>query len=455
MSELLFSDTITALATPPGLGGIAVIRLSGPDTLHIIKKLTRKSDFIPRYASNATIYEPQSGEIVDKLIITFFKGPNSYTGEDLAEISAHGGQAIIQQILTLLYQMGAREAKPGEFTRRAVLNGKMDLNQAEAVLDLIHAKTAQYKKNAVTIFQGSLSKIISGVHHILKTLAITLEYELDFNEDEINHLSIEQIQQQILNASQKLETLANSYRYGKILRDGINVTIIGAPNVGKSSLLNRILMEERAIVSDIPGTTRDYIVGEFEYKGLAFNIIDTAGLRDSDDPLESIGQTYTYKHIDEAQIILYMTDIYEKNPEIAISRFVKNSQDKTVILIINKLDLAEKKNFDYMNMPFPTIAMSIKYDETITPLLEMVYRYALPESILSYPFYITREWQYRNIKNALHHLNNAKHISSKHFTADIIAYETRSALECLSDLVGDYRSDDTINHIFSQFCVGK
>jgi tRNA modification GTPase len=455
VSELLYSDTITALATAVGSGGIAVIRLSGPDTLFIIKKLSRKNDFIPRYASYAAIYDIDSKEPIDNLIITFFKAPHSYTGEDLAEISAHGSPVIIQQILQQLYKLGARQARPGEFTRRAVFNNKMDLNQAEAVLDLIQAKTKRYQQNALHLFEGQLSSAIKDIHTTLHRLTVTLEYELDFNEDEISPLTKDEITQQLQKAIYSLLQLFHSYKYGKILRDGLSIAIVGSPNVGKSTLLNRILQEDRAIVSDVPGTTRDYIIGEFQYKGLPFRIIDTAGLRDTEDPLEHIGQKFTYKHIDNADIILFLTDARTANPDNEIFSHIKDIKNKKIILVQNKKDLLTTSLAHGDNSTFPSLLVSLKEDPNIDTLLESLYQHAIPQSQNTYPFYITREWQYQNIGHALDHLQNAFTLCNENFSADIIAYECRSALDYLSDLIGKYHTEDTLDSIFQQFCVGK
>jgi tRNA modification GTPase len=458
-------DTICALSTPNGSGAIAVIRLSGTKAFSISKKI-----FAPRKASVDLELAPShavyfgcimSGkEIVDEVLLSIFRAPNSYTAEDIVEISCHGSVYIQQQILQLLLANGARLAKPGEYTKRAFMNGKMDLSQAEAVADLIAANSSSAHHLAIQQMRGGFSTKIKELRTRLLNFASLIELELDFSEEDVEFADRTQLFSLLDTLETETSRLVESFRVGNVLKNGIPVAIVGKTNVGKSTLLNALLNEERAIVSEIPGTTRDTIEDTLVLNGKMFRFIDTAGLRESDDIIENYGIERTLQKLDQAAIVLYVFDlneitIEELNETLADLATQFNLGEKKVILIGNKTDELVEIPHHFVNLvEHETIFISAKRKENINLIIDSLLKTIentdnIPETI------VTNLRHFEALSLALEDIKRIKEAFADKVPSDLIATDIKRALYHLGSISGEVTSDEILNNIFGNFCIGK
>jgi tRNA modification GTPase len=460
--KIIPNDTICALATPPGQGAIAVIRLSGKDAFRITAGIFRdkngkKKDFskLKSHTLHFGIITDED-QAIDEVLVSVFKSPHSYTSEDTIEISCHGSLYIQQQLLQLLIKNGARAAQPGEFTLRAFLNGKMDLSQAEAVADLIATQDEAIHRIALQQLRGGFSSEIKVLRESLINFAALVELELDFAEEDVEFANRVQLKNLVIELQNKVSTLLNSFSSGNVLKNGIPVVIAGKPNVGKSTLLNALLNEERAIVSEIAGTTRDVIEDELVIEGYRFRFLDTAGIRHTEDIIEKIGVERTMEQIVKASIIIYMEDGSKVTPElVSAERTAMASQLLPVqhlITVINKEDLIDaKQKALYDNVLFISAKKQVGLNQLKTALLEQV---KLTTATGNDNLVINARHA-----AALNESNNEllRIISGidEKLSTDLLAFHIRQALQHLSEITGDIYTDDLLAHIFSKFCIGK
>ena len=453
MTAFNYQDTIAAISTPPGVGGLAVIRLSGPGSRDIALKALDVTSLIVRYAHFSRIVDPRSFEIVDEVVVTYFKAPASYTGEDIVEISCHGGYAAAPAILELFYNLGARPALPGEFTRRAFINGKMDLLQAEAVADLIHAMSESGKKIASRTLDGKLSDKVSSLRNELVDIASILELELDFSEQEITTLDRNMISKKIKAAQDHIKELYDSYSVGKIQREGALVPIAGRPNAGKSSLLNALLEEERAIISHIPGTTRDTIEESFVHDGVAFRLVDTAGLRKTEDPIEKIGTDRAKKILRQADLILLVVDLSNTNDLEFEKSFLSEYSNLPVIVVYNKYDLGYGlPSLDHEHSISISALKHLHTKDLIIMMSDLINKYF---NIGGETVAITKKRHKNALNIALEALNRTLEALNNDMSNEFLALDIKESINALDDITGQTTSEDVLNNIFDQFCIGK
>jgi len=447
---------IFAPATLVGESGITVIRLSGKDTFSLISNCLSRSyaGFQPadidHYASHTTHhgYLFGGGDFVDEVVVTFFKAPNSYTGEDVAEISTHGGSYIYRKVSDLLIKLGAFHAEPGEFSKRAYLNGKMDLAQAEAVADLIKAKTDQANKLALQQLTGKFSNKIKELREDLINYCSLLELELDFSEEGIDLVEKDVLLEKVNKLIAKFDSLTQSYESGKIIKNGVNLAIIGRPNVGKSSIFNYFLDENRAIVSDIPGTTRDYLEEPLIMGGIQFNLVDTAGIRETKDVIEKEGVRRSKVKIEEADIVLEVDDV--TNSDIEITRFSETDNSSKTIKVINKIDLMPGK----LNSALAVSAksgekMDVLEGAIIAKAKELIGKNNQSDVI------ITNERHRDCLLKSCEYLVNARNQIQHGGGNELISFEIRAAMDSISEIIGKTANVDILNNIFARFCIGK
>lgn len=455
MKTSLFQDTIAAIATPPGIGGIAVLRISGPDAYKETLKFLNKINLRPRVATFSSFLSKNKRRVIDHVIATYFSSPNSYTGEDVVEISCHGGEFISRYILEELVGGNIRLAGPGEFTRRAFVNGKMDLLQAEAVADMIHATSDRAQKNALLLLDGRLSLQIEEIRSQLLELTTIIELELDFSEHEIIETPRAILEKKLSSSWERLDTLTLGINNGRLIREGVKVAIIGKPNAGKSSLLNAMLQEDRAIISDTPGTTRDTIEEYYHFGGVLYRLIDTAGLGDSHDSVEQLGQERTKRQISLADIVLIIIDV-RRGPDYTFEEnIIQTIRHKPVIVVFNKSDLMSstpQHPFDENN----SLYVSAKYGTNINGLMEKVHstvaqRYHIQDESV----YISHSRHQNALALAMENITKAIAGMAHGLTYDFISYDIREAIDALGLITGDIRSEDILNEIFSHFCIGK
>jgi len=445
-------ETISALATASGTGAISVIRISGKDTFKIVDKLFKGAKPISEVQSHTIHYGKivNNNEIIDDVLVSVFRNPNSYTGEDSVEISTHGSQYIVQQILKLLLENGTRSAEPGEFTKRAFLNGKMDLSQAEAVADVISARTEASARGARNQLDGLLSSKIEILKSGLINAASLIELELDFAEEDLEFLPEEKILATIDKTYTEIEALLATYNFGKIIRDGVNVAIVGQTNVGKSSLLNYLLKESRAIVSNIPGTTRDVIREEISIDGVLFKFYDTAGIRNTSDSVENEGVKRSRKVLSESDIVVFVTDSEEYDEKL-LNEIIDVVSKERVILLRNKIDLIEKlepNKFD--------VSISAKTGEGIAEFLRLLkLKVFRTNNYTEKTTIISNIRHFNALKNTLEHLDNARESIENKMTGEFISVDLRNAISSLGEIIGEVTSEDILNNIFSNFCIGK
>ncbi|AOR24879.1 tRNA uridine-5-carboxymethylaminomethyl(34) synthesis GTPase MnmE [Clostridium taeniosporum] len=452
-------DTICGIATPIGEGGISIIRISGSKALDIISKifisknnidLKKMKTYTMRYGH---IIELESKDIIDEVIISYMKGPHSYTTEDIIEINCHGGVISTNSVMNQVIKAGARVAEPGEFTKRAFLNGRIDLSQAEAVIDIIKAKTDLSMKSAIMQSGGALSKQIKDIRqYLLDTLAL-IEYGVDFTEDdeEIDETLIIRVKDGIKSTILKIEELLRGADEGKIIRDGLNIVIVGKPNVGKSSLLNVLLKEKRAIVTDIPGTTRDIIEEYLNIDGIPIKITDTAGIRETEDTVEKIGVERSREKIEEADLIILILDS-SRNLEDEDKEIINTIKDKNHVVLLNKTDLDRKMEEINLNNQ---INISAKTGYGINELKEKIKELFFSGDINNESLIVSnvrhKQALYRSLENCEVALDK---VNANEFL-DLISIYVTSAMKALGEITGDELEEDVLNKIFSEFCVGK
>jgi tRNA modification GTPase len=465
MYRLPGNDTICAISTPPGLGAISVIRLSGPAAIDISKKIFHPRDKdldISRVASH-TVHFGTIGDatgLLDEVLLSIFRAPHSYTGEDVTEISCHGSPYIQQKLIELLLEQGLRLANPGEFTLRAFMNGKFDLSQAEAVADLIASHSKSSHDLAVSQMRGGFSKKIKMLRAKLIEFTSLIELELDFSEENVEFASRPDLIKLLLELEDEIALLIKSFSIGNVIKNGIPVTIIGKPNVGKSTLLNTILNEEKAIVSEIPGTTRDAIEDTIVIGEYRFRFIDTAGLHTSIDRIENLGIERTWEKIHEASIILYVFDVTEDSFDdviLAVSEFKEIAEDKSkkLVLIGNKIDKLKRLPSGFKGfVELETIFISAKRKENIYLIAESLLASVKAENLSGSPI-VSNIRHLEALQNALASINAVHAGLNSGLSPDLLTVDIRKALHHLGEITGDITTDEILGNIFGRFCIGK
>ncbi|MBO5888163.1 MAG: tRNA uridine-5-carboxymethylaminomethyl(34) synthesis GTPase MnmE [Bacteroidaceae bacterium] len=446
-------DTICALATPPG-GAIAIVRVSGPDAITVTEKIFSKS---LEKAKGYTLHFGQvtdgEGKELDEVLVSLFRAPHSYTGEDSTEISCHGSAYIVQRLLESLIKNGARQAEPGEYTMRAFMNGKLDLSQAEAVADLISSSTQATHQMAMNQLRGQFSKELAELRGQLLQLTSLLELELDFNDQDVEFANREQLTSLMEKVEKHISGLADSFQTGNAIKNGIPVAIIGAPNVGKSTLLNALVGEERAIVSNIQGTTRDLIEDTIQIDGITFRFIDTAGIRKTQDQLEQMGIERSIQAAEKAKVILFLTEKNQPFPDIEFR------DDQVVLQVINKCDLSlPSSSYLYHREPEGRLFhISAANGDGIELLRQALVREsAMPMTLDTTNTVVTNVRHYNALKQSIDALQRAKQAFESGIPTDLVAEDLRQCLHYLGEITGsEITSDDILQNIFHTFCIGK
>lgn len=447
------NDVIIALATPAGSGAISVVRLSGKKSVEIAAKVFKsKSDILT--AETHTVHYGKivnaTGETIDDVLLTVFREPHSYTGENSVEISSHGNPLIAEKIIGVFLELGARLAEPGEFTRRAFLNGKMDLAQAEAVADLINSRAEASLKGARNQLDGLLSKRVENLRRGLLEISSLIEIELDFAEEDLEFISKEKAINMIKKIVGEVDFLIDSFKFGKIVREGVNATIVGKPNVGKSSLLNYILKESRAIVSHIPGTTRDVITEEVSIDGILFKLYDTAGIRVTEDTIEKEGVKRSREAVKRSDLVLFLSDASKGFDEEIYAELLKITDEKRIIKIMNKCDLKS------VNEPRADVNLSALTGEGVDELFALMKKKTIGSSVYTErTALITNARQLQALKKSREFLERALESLQNRMSGEFVAVDLRAAMDALGEIIGKVTSDDILNNIFSNFCIGK
>jgi len=458
-------DTIIALATASGAGAIAVLRVSGPKAISVSNTLFKSIH--DKNLLNQPTHTIHLGHIVDvdrvldEVLVSIYKNPQSYTGEDVVEISCHGSSYIQQEILQLFIRNGCRSANPGEFTLRAFLNGKMDLSQAEAVADLIASDSAAAHQIAMQQMRGGFSSEIKKLREELLNFASLIELELDFSEEDVEFADRSQFEDLLQRIVKVLKYLIDSFSTGNVIKNGVPISIIGAPNVGKSTLLNALLNEDKAIVSNIAGTTRDAIEDELIIEGIKFRFIDTAGIRQTDDTVESIGIKKTFAKMAESQVIIQLIDaslISKANTADILSSLVETKAqypEKETLVVLNKMDLADKVLLSKVFSELEPLHMSAKTGTGVellkTKLLDMVHTGKLQNN----DTIITNARHYDALRLALENIQKVQDGMQSGLSGDLLAIDIREALYHFGRITGEISTDDLLGNIFANFCIGK
>lgn len=457
---MYLADTIAAVSTPVGEGGIAVIRISGPDALQILGSLFRRKKHSGGFMSHRFYYgvivSPDSGDTVDEAMCVFMRAPRSFTCEDVVEIQCHGGTLIVEQILALVLANGARLAEPGEFTRRAFLNGRIDLLQAEAVIDLIRGKTDAAVAVARHHSDGLLSAALLEIRGKVRQALALVEAYMDFPDEDIGASDTALLLLLLSDSVTLIDALIASYEEGRVIRDGVSVLIAGKPNVGKSSLLNTLLMEKRAIVTSIPGTTRDLIEEIINIKGLPVKLLDTAGIRVSEDPIESEGVNRALARIPSADLILFLLD--SSRPFDSDDKLVAESiAGSRILLVINKSDLPPVLSLPLDLKSLPSITVSTSTGEGIDALKRLISDTFLHGKAVDSREYtlLTRSRHRDTLQRVFSLLNTLCAEPDRFAHGELVALDLREALHLLGQITGETTPDDILDLIFSQFCIGK
>lgn len=455
-------DTICSLSTPYGISGIGIIRLSGPETFSIIKKIfkpaRRKTE--KKWKTHTVRYGfivDGKGKVIDEVLVTIMKAPSSYTREDMAEIGCHGGLAAINAVLSVCVQNGARLAQPGEFTKRAFINGRIDLAQAESVLDIVNAKTEKSLEISIKQLRGSLSKKVSDIRNRLLEILTILNYEIDFSDD-YGNLQENNLLENINSVIEEIKKTLKEGSSGTIFTQGIKIAIAGKPNVGKSSLLNLLVKEEKAIVSDIPGTTRDSIETTISIQGFPFTVVDTAGIREHANEIEKLGIERALKWIEKAEMVLVILDVSSGFDNLD-KRIIEKTKTKPFIIVLNKCDLPSKIDENKIRAickDAKIVRMCCINGQGIEKLNEAIIE-KMKEGLceIKEPEFFLNIRQKNSLEQALKILDEAREIISSHSTIDIIAEMIRLAMVKIDEISGKSISEEVLDEIFNRFCIGK
>ena len=470
---MMYNDSIVALATPSGAGAISIIRVSGQNAIEIgasVFKSIKNKDLTQQKTHTLHLgHIIDEGKTLDEVLISIFKGPNSYTGENTIEISCHGSTYIQQQIIQLLLRKGCRMANAGEFTLRAFLNGKLDLSQAEAVADLISSDNEASHQIAMQQMRGGFSNEIAKLREELLNFASLIELELDFAEEDVEFADRTQFHELLNRIEFVLKRLIDSFAVGNVIKNGIPVAIVGEPNVGKSTLLNALLNEERAIVSDIAGTTRDTIEDELVIGGVGFRFIDTAGIRETKDVVESIGIQKTFEKIEQAQVVLYLVNGLELMVNGALDSLIidlnktqNQYPQKTILTIINKKDLISDKiivaineKLTTNNQQLATIFISAKNKEGIDELKNQLLSFVNTGALRNNETIVTNTRHYDSLLKALDEIQKVKFGLKSNLSSDLMALDIKEALYHFGLITGQVTNDELLGNIFANFCIGK
>ena len=471
MNILYTDDTICAIATAQG-GAIGTIRVSGKEAISITDKIFTQAGGAPLserkpYTLTFGHITSENGEIVDEVLVSLFRGPHSYTGEDSTEISCHGSSYILQQVMQLLVKNGCRAAGPGEFTQRAFLNGKMDLSQAEAVADLIASTSAATHRMAMSQMRGGFSRELSALREKLLHLTSLMELELDFSDhEELEFADRSELSEIASQVETVINGLVHSFSVGNAIKNGIPVAIIGETNAGKSTLLNALLNEERAIVSDIHGTTRDVIEDTMNIDGVMFRFIDTAGIRETSDEIESIGIERSFQKLDQASIVLWVIDSTEAKAQIEAlkDKVIPRCEGKKLILVMNKCDVtpesaifvSDTEFFSPENVCMETISISAKNRKGIVELQELLVKAAALPEVTQNDVVVSNIRHYEALTHALEAIHRVQDGLEMNLSGDLVSQDLRECLFHLAEIVGgEITNDEVLGNIFRNFCIGK
>jgi tRNA modification GTPase len=456
-------DTIAAVATSPGAGGIGVVKISGPQAISIALPLLRppreRSLLRSHHLYHGSVVDPDSQKPLDEVLFSVMRAPHTYTREDVVEIQAHGSRCGLGAILALVLKRGARLAEPGEFTKRAFLNGRIDLSQAEAVIEVVNAQTAEGLELAARQLEGHLSQAIEAIRDPIKDILVAVEAAIDFPEDVDEIIQPEAfVKRMRQNVAGPLETLLEHYDEGHVYREGIAAAIIGCPNVGKSSLMNRLLQKERSIVTAVPGTTRDFIEETVNIKGIPLRLVDTAGLHDTEDALEAAGVRFTRQRLDEADLVLFMVDCSSpiSDEDMGIYDLVRN---RKTILVINKIDLGDARSAQEVAdrlQGLPWVRISALHNEGIDSLKDAVFQQVTSQSGAGdLPSVVPNLRHKVKIEKALDASRAALEGLDVRRPAELVAVDLKEALDALGEIIGVTTTEDILDQIFNRFCIGK
>ena len=461
---MIKTDNIVAIASPAGMGAISLIRVSGNDCINQIDNIFYGFDKIKlENQESHTLqlgYIKDGDEIIDKVLVTVFRNPKSYTGEDLVEISCHGSIYIQEKILQTILKNNCRIADPGEFTLRSFLNGKMDLSEAEAVADLIASNTKASHKLALNQMRGGFKNDINKLREELVNFASLIELELDFSQEDVEFANIDRLNDLVSTIEIQLTDLVKSFKIGNVIKNGLPIVIVGKPNSGKSTLLNCLLNEEKAIVSSIPGTTRDYIEDQININGIKCRFIDTAGIRKTEDKIENLGIKKTYEKIEEAEIILYLIDksiLDDKNIDdyiIEIDKIKKDFKEKEIVVLINKCDISTKILDDNL-VSLSALQISAKMGLNIDKLIERISTYMSKLNIDSHNVIVTNSRHLDLLSKTLDEIKKIKLSIKQNISSDLLSIDIKQASYFLGELTGEISNDELLGNIFSKFCIGK
>jgi tRNA modification GTPase len=453
-----FNGTIVALATPSGVGAIGVIRISGINAINIANEIFNGKDLTEQKSHTIHFGKIMDGDhTIDEVLVSIFIAPKSYTKENVVEISSHGSPYILQKIIRLLLTKGARLAKAGEFTKRAFLNGQFDLAQAEAVADLISSDSQASHMAAMNQMRGGFSRKIKTLREELIHFASMIELELDFAEEDVEFANREELISLINKLQAEIGRLIESFRYGNVLKNGVPTVIAGKPNAGKSTLLNTLLEEEKAIVSDIPGTTRDFIEDEIHIEGISFRFIDTAGIREARDKIEAIGVERTKQKMKAASVIIYLVDLTSETDED-----IQHEKDKLIqlgipyLLVGNKTDKIPKDTIKQFSNTFPELIMiSASTEDNIERLKGALIKLIHLEEFITGDTIVTNMRHIESLSNTQTALDDVLRGIDNQISGDFLAMDIRQALHYLGEITGEITTDDLLGNIFSKFCIGK
>ena len=461
-----WDDTIVALATPPGVGAIGVIRLSGPSAFGIVNQLFPSKDLEQQATHTAHVgLLKENGEALDEVVVTLFKGPRSFTGEDVVEVSGHGSPYVLQRILDACMRGGARLARPGEFTQRAFLHGKLDLAQAEAVADLIAANTAATQRNALHNIRGGFSAELKQLREQLISFSALIELELDFSQEDVEFADRSQLYALVTGAHERVSKLAASFQLGNVMKNGVSVAIVGKPNAGKSTLLNTLLNENRAIVSEIAGTTRDTIEEVLNIDGILFRFIDTAGIREhTADQIEQIGVEKSREKMQQADIVIYLFDVNTMLPtDLEQVEREFGAAGYKYLLVGNQIDKGEETA---LRIQFDRSAgagvdssrlllISAKQGMHVEVLKERLVDLVLGGQVSGDTTIVTNARHYHALQEILRSLMDIRNGLDNHLPGDLLALDIRRCLQYVGEITGEVSNEDLLDYIFSKFCIGK